>query len=276
MSKGPCALFDANLSLGPVVAARAMRLAIEKAKEFGIGLVGVYQANSFSSAKYYPLMAVEEGMIGIVRTNTGPMMPPHGGSTATVGNNPISIAAPAGGEYPFVYDIACAIAREKIWKAQAENQPIPDDWAIGPDGNPTTDPNAALYGGALLPFGGYKAFGLALSNEVLTSVLFGGAVFCGGAGAFRPYETRYNASHFFQAIDISAFTPLDDFKARMDEMMRKVKSSKLRPGFDRVFLPGERGFTEMEKRKVDGIPIEVETLRELKEWADELKVPALQ
>lgn len=277
MSKGPCALLDAHLSMGPVVAVRAMRLAIEKAREFGIGMVGVYQANSFSSAKHYPLMAVREGMIGIVRTNTGPMMPPHGGRTPTVGNNPISIAAPAGEEYPFVYDIACAIAREKIWQAKAEGRPIPRDWALGADGNPTTDPEEALSRGALLPFGdGFKAFGLALSNEVLTSVLFGGAVFCGGAGKFRPYETRYNASHFFQAIDIGAFTPLDDFKARMDEMIRKVKSSELRPGFDRVYLPGERGFIEMKKREVEGIPVDVGVLSELNEWADELKVPALQ
>ena len=93
--RGAVALFDAHHSLGQVVAARAMVLVIAKAREFGVGVVGVRNANSYTSAKYYPLMAAEAGMIGKTHTNSRPMMPPHGGTRAKVGNNPLAIAAPA-------------------------------------------------------------------------------------------------------------------------------------------------------------------------------------
>lgn len=273
--KGACALFDAHLSIGQVVAARAMRLAIDKAREFGVGLVGVRNANAYASAKYYPLMAVREGMIGINRGNTCPMMPPHGGMTPIVGNNPISIAAPAGEEYPFVLDMACATAKEKIRQAAAEGKPIPPEWALGHDGNPTTDADEALKTGVLLPFGGYKAFGLAASHEMLTSILFGGHLFCGGGGSFRPYETPYNGSQFFQVINVSWFTPLDEFRKRMDDLIRKVRDTELRPGVERVYLPGERGFLEMEERKKRGIPVHEGTRAALLQWARTLKVRPL-
>src|SRR5690606_14015233 len=86
--KAAVALFDAHHSVGQVVAARAMRLAIEKARLHGVGIVGVRHATSFTSAKYYPLMAVAAGMIGICYANSRPMMPPHGGRDAIIGNNP--------------------------------------------------------------------------------------------------------------------------------------------------------------------------------------------
>ncbi|MBI4182981.1 MAG: Ldh family oxidoreductase [Proteobacteria bacterium] len=270
LDRGACALFDAHLSLGQVVAARAMRLAIAKAREFGVGIVGVRNANAYASAKYYPLMAAKAGMIGINRGNTCPMMPPHGGATPIVGNNPISIAAPAGEEHPFVLDMACATAKEKIRQAAAEGRPIPPEWALGHDGTPTTDAEEALATGVLLPFGGYKAFGLAASHEVLTSVLFGGHLFCAGGGAFRPYETPYNGSQFFQAIDVEWFMPLPEFRERMDRMIRAIKAARLRPGVERVYVPGERGFLEMERRRREGIPVHSGTIADLRRWAGEL------
>jgi len=136
MDRGAVALFDAHHSLGQVVAARGMQLAIAKARQYGVGVVGVRNSNSYTSAKYYPLMATQVGMIGMTYANSVPMMPPEGGMTPTVGNNPLAFAAPAGEELPFVLDMACATAKEKVYQAQERGELIPPTWALGPDGNP--------------------------------------------------------------------------------------------------------------------------------------------
>lgn len=146
MDRGAVAMLDANRSLGQVAAARAMKLAIGKARDYGIGFVGVRNSNSYTSAKYYPLMAVGEGMIGISYTDTSrKLMPPEGGRTPVLGNNPMAIAAPAGEYPPFVLDMACTkVAVERILQARESGEDIPDDWALDTQGHPTTDPEQAL------------------------------------------------------------------------------------------------------------------------------------
>jgi LDH2 family malate/lactate/ureidoglycolate dehydrogenase len=269
---GAIALFDAHHSMGQVVAARAMALAIEKARRYGIGAVSVRMANSFTSTKYYPLIAAREGMIGIARSNSRAMMPPEGGITRKVGNNPMAIAAPTEEEPVFVLDFACTVAREKIRMAAADGRPIPADWALDRAGNPTTDAAEALTSGIQLPFGGYKAFGLGVAHEVLTSVLAGGDLFTGTGSGFVPYDNPYHASQFFQAINIEAFGPLEAFRTRMDEMIRSIRSAELRPGVERVYLPGERGQLEMVERQRDGIPVAADVRKGLERWCLELGV----
>ncbi len=272
MDRGAVGLFDAHHSIGQVIGTRAMWLAIAKAKEFGVGVVGIRNNNSITSLKYYALLAAQAGMIGIVYTNSRPMIPPHGGMTSTVGNNPVAIAAPAGAEFPFVLDMACSTAKEKIFQAAAEHRAIPPDWALGRDGSPTTDPKEALETGVLLPFGGYKAFGLALAHEVLTSALCSGELFTGKGTGFRPFANLYYASQYFQAINIEWFVPLDQFRNHIDTMLRKVKASALRPGVDRVYAPGELEFLEMEERKRTGFPLAADVWDEYQQWARRLGV----
>lgn len=275
--RGAVAVLDANRSLGQVAAARAMRLAIRKAREHGIGFVGVRNSNSYTSAKYYSLMAVDEGMIGITYTNTSrKVMPPEGGRTPVLGNNPMAIAAPAGEYPPFVLDMACtAAAVERVLQAREGGEKIPLGWALDPDGNPTTDPEMAFLSGVLLPFGGYKAFGLGMANEILTSVLFGGLTRAGKSTGFLPYDGPMNTSYSFQAIDIECFMPLDEFRARMDEVIRAVKSSTPRPGVEGIVVAGERSFKESLKRRREGIPVSERVIREIDEWAGELGVMTL-
>lgn len=276
MDRGAVALFDAHHSLGQVVAARGMHLAISKAREHGLGLVGIRNSNSYTSAKYYPLLAVGQGMLGITRANSVPMMPPDGGSTPIVGNNPLAMAAPAGEEFPFVLDMACAVAKEKIFQAKERGETIPPTWGLGLDGNPTTDPAAALASGILLPFGGYKAFGLGIAHEILTSVLTGGPLFNGGWGEFTPYDKPMNVCIYLQAVNIEWFVPLAEFKRQMDTLIRTIKASALRPGVDRVYLPGERGFLEEQRRLREGIPLPLRVIDELCRWARDLGVAPIE
>jgi LDH2 family malate/lactate/ureidoglycolate dehydrogenase len=276
MDRGAVGLFDAHHSLGQVVAARGMQLAITKAQQFGVGLVVVRNSNSYTSAKYYPLMATRAGMIGITYANSVPMMPPEGGKTPTVGNNPLAIAAPAGEEFPFVLDMACATAKEKIYQACERGESIPSTWALGPDGNATTDPATALATGILLPFGGYKAFGLGVAHEILTSVLTGGPLFNGGWGEFTPYDKPMNVCMYLQAINIEWFVPLAHFKRQVDHLVRAIKASALRPGVDRVYVPGEQGFLEERRRCRDGVPLPIRVLDHLQRWARDLNVAPIE
>jgi LDH2 family malate/lactate/ureidoglycolate dehydrogenase len=267
---GAVAHFNAHHSLGQVVAARAMELAIEKARRFGIGAVSIRTASSFTSTKYYPLMAARAGMIGLAYSNSRAMMPPEGAITRKVGNNPMALAAPTDKEPPFVLDFACTVAREKIRIAAIEGRAIPEGWALDEGGNPTTDAAKALASGIQLPFGGYKAFGLGVAHEIMTSVLAGGPLFTGTGSGFVPFDNPYHASQYVQAIDIAAFGPLDEFRTRMDEMVRAIRSAELRPGVERIYLPGERGHEEMARRRVDGIPVAADVLAAIEVWRKEL------
>jgi LDH2 family malate/lactate/ureidoglycolate dehydrogenase len=277
MDRGAVALWDGERSLGQVTAARAMALAVDKARSHGIGFVAVKNANSFTSAKYYPLMAARAGMVGCAFTNTSrKLMPPPGGMTPVLGNNPVAYAAPAGRYGAFVLDMACtAAAVERIVKAKERGEPIPEGWALDADGRDTTDAAAALQSLALLPFGGYKAFGLAMVHEVLTSVIAGGALMAGDAKGFAPYDGAMNTSFSFIALDISAFRPLPEFEATMEAMIDKVKSSRLREEAGVILYPGERAQGVLKRRLADGVPVDPGTLARLSEWASKLGVAPL-
>jgi LDH2 family malate/lactate/ureidoglycolate dehydrogenase len=277
VDRGAVALWDAQRSLGQVTAARAMNLAVEKARSHGIGFVTVRNGNSFTSAKYYPLLAAEAGMIGCALTNTSrKLMPPPGGATPILGNNPVAYAAPAGRYGAFVLDMACtAAAVERIVHAQEQGEPIPLGWALDTEGNDTTDPQEALRSLALLPFGGYKAFGLAMVHEILTSVVAGGALFAGDAKGFLPYDGPMNTSFSMLAIDISTFQPVHEFERDMEQMIETIKSSRLRSPDSKILYPGERSIAEMARRRRDGIPLVLSTFAKLNDWARDLGAPQL-
>jgi LDH2 family malate/lactate/ureidoglycolate dehydrogenase len=274
MDRGAVALWDGRRSLGQVTAARAMETAVGKARAHGIGFVAVRNSNSFTSAKYYPLLAVAAGMIGIAFTNTSrKMMPPPGGATPIFGNNPVSYAAPAGRYGAFVLDMACtAAAVERIVQAKERGERIPVGWALDTEGRDTDDPEAALRSLALMPFGGYKAFGLTMVHEILSSIVSGGALFAGDAKGFAPYDRPMNTSFSLLALDIAAFRPLAEFEATMERMIDTMKTSRLREAGGRILFPGERSQAERMRRARDGIPVARGTLEKLEAWAGSLGV----
>ena len=264
------ALVDAHNGIGTVAATRAMRLAIEKAKVCGIGQVVVKNSTHFGSSAVHACLAPEAGCLGIALTNAGPEMAPWGAREGAVGTNPWGIAAPTGLGFPAVLDIALTTAGKGMmtWHA-AEGRSMPTDWALTPDGEQTDDPSAAM-AGALLGIGTYKGYGLAFMTDVLTGVI-------GGAGyGLTPYSRpeRMDVSHTLMAIDIEWFMPLDDFRARMDDFTRMVKSRALRPGFDEVLIPGEQEARRVEKKSRVGIPLENGALADLQALGHELGVAA--
>ena len=266
------ALIDAHNGLGTVAAMRAMRLAIAKAKVYGVGTVVVRNSTHYGSSAVHASEAERSGCLGIAYTNAGPEMAPWGGASGVVGTNPWGIAAPGGTGFPVVLDIALTTAGKGMMRwHEREGRPIPPDWALTPEGEQTTDPSAAM-AGALLGIGQYKGSGLALMTDVLTGVLGGG-----GFGLV-PYSdpARQNVSHSLTAIDIEWFQPLGEFRERMRRFSAMIKASRLRPGFNEVLMPGELEHRrEMEKR-LHGVPLDQAVYDDLERLAGELGIDPLE
>jgi LDH2 family malate/lactate/ureidoglycolate dehydrogenase len=260
------ALVDAHNGIGTVAAARAMTLAIAKAKVCGIGQVVVRNSTHFGSSAVHACQASDAGCLGIAFTNAGPEMAPWGAREGAVGTNPWGIAAPTGLGFPAVLDIALTTAGKGMmqWHAR-EGRPMPLDWALTPDGHETDDPNAAM-AGALLGIGAYKGYGLAFMTDVLTGVIGGG-----GYG-LTPYAdpAKLDVSHTLTAIDIAWFMPLDEFTRRMDDFARMVKSRARRPGVDEVLIPGEQEARRVATKLAVGVPLDNDVLTDLTALGREL------
>lgn len=263
------ALVDAHNGLGSVVGRKAMLLAVKKAKDCGIGTVIVRGSTHYGSSAVHARVALEAGCIGVAYTNAGPEMAAWGGRTPVVGTNPWGIAVPTGGDFPVVLDIALTTSGKGMMRYLAqEGKPMPTDWALTPEGLETDDPTAAMTG-ALLGIGQYKGYGLSLMTDVLTGVISGGAF------GTAPYSdpARQDVAHSFTALDISWFMPLETFYARMQEFIRQIKASDLRPGFEAVYLPGEIDYLRESERRKGGIPLLQEHYDDLAALAEALELP---
>lgn len=260
------ALMDAHNGLGTVAAAKAMRLAIEKAKVCGIGNVIVRNSTHFGSSAVHACQAVDAGCIGVACTNAGPEMAPWGAREGAVGTNPWGIAAPTGLGFPVVMDFALTTAGKGMmtWLAR-EGKKMPLDWALTPDGEVTDEPEAAMQG-ALLAIGEYKGYGLSFMTDVLTGIIGGG-----GFG-LMPYadQAKLDVSHSLTAIDIEWFMPRAEFENRMNAFAEMVKSRKTRPGFSEILLPGEQEARRVARKGKDGIPLDDDVLADLQALGREL------
>ncbi len=256
------AAVDGHNGIGLSVAHWAMDLCVRKAQASGLAFVTVRRSNHFGIAGYYATMALERGLIGLAATNAAPLMVPPHARRPLLGTNPVAMAVPAGKERPFVLDIALTtVAWGKVEIARREEHPIPLGWALDEHGNPTEDPAAALKG-TLLPVGGPKGYGMSVVLDIISGVL-SGATF--GKGLGGP-----GGGHFFQATDVEAFMPLDEFKKLMGDLVDQIKNSQLAPGSSGIFLPGEIEYTLKQQRLREGIPMTAVVVEEINQTAREL------
>ena len=235
---GPLVLLDGRDGVGQVLTERARVLAVERARRHGIGAVGVRNSNHFGTAMYWTRRAAHDGCVAVLTTNASPAMAPWGGREKVLGTNPWSIAAPGPEGRVVAVDIAnTAVARGKIYLARNKGEPIPDTWALSPDGAPTTDPAQALLG-VVLPMAGHKGYAITFLMDVLSGALTGSGVGTEVHGPYEP-EARSRAGHLFLAIDPSALGDPADYEARVQRLIDEVKDVPLAQGFDEVFYPGE-------------------------------------
>jgi len=257
------ALINGNHIFGHVVAYKAMEIAIQKAKETGIAIVGVHDSNHFGVAGYYSDMAVMEDMIGVVIANTEPAVAPIGGKEPILGTNPIAIGIPSNKHYASVDMATSASARGKLLEAVRKGQKIPENVALDAEGNPTIDPEAALRG-SILPFGAHKGYALAFMIEILAGPLVRAASGKAVTGTANP-EEMCTKGDLIMAIDPSKFVDIDEFKEDVDKFIAEIKGSG-----ENIFIPGDMEVRNINKAREEGLPIDDVLYNQLKETADEL------
>lgn len=253
------ALIDADDGIGNLVSVKAAEIAIRKARDSGVGLVGVKNSTHNCMLAYYPMMALKYDMIGLMTTNAPPQIPAYGGITNVLSTNPYAAAIPAGEELPVVVDMATTVvAGGKVRLYANLDKKIPPGWGMDRHGQPTDDPKEVLEHGFLAWLGGAKGYALAVLANILAGVLTGGPF---SPETFGPYSSAeygsqlFREGHFIMVLRVDNFMPIDEFKGRMDAMIREFRASQPSEGFNRVMLPGEPEFEQKEQRLKTGIPL---------------------
>jgi len=263
--KGGSILVDGDNGMGQVIGNYATRLAIEKAKEVGISFIGVKGSSHYGAASYYAVQIAKANMIGFSITNATNVMVAWGGAKAVIGNNPLSIAVPYQKGKPLVLDISMSkIAGGKVRLAAKNKQKIPKGWIVDYYGKDTENPDDLPNGGALLPLGEHKGYGLAFMIEVLSGVLTGAGMLRQIPFWVKDLQTPLDIGHCFAALDIESFITLASFKERLSWIVHEMKSSSLAEGFQKIYIPGEKEWEIEVKRRREGIPISEEIWKDLK------------
>jgi ureidoglycolate dehydrogenase (NAD+) len=259
---GPAtATVDGGNGPGQVVALRAMREAVALAEGAGVGLVSVHGSNHFGAAGWFALHAAERGMIGLALTHAEADVVPFGGRRPALGTNPLAVAVPRGDGPPVLLDMATSgVAMGRVLLARTRGEPIPEDWAVDADGEPTTDPRQVR---AVRPMAGPKGYGLAFVVEVLAGLLSGSRSGTEVRRMYDDFDEPQGIGHFLGAIDPARFVPPEVFAGSVDRLAGQLKATPPAPGFDEVLLPGEPEERAEARHRRDGIPIPEELRREL-------------
>ena len=235
--------YDGGNNNGMVAVYRATQVAIAKAREHGFSLVGVNNSWVSGRGAYYVEMIARAGLIGIHTVSSTRHVAPPGGAVSSIGTNPIAFGFPTTRE-PLVIDLGTsAFMSSDLQFRERRGELLPEGVAIDAQGRPTRDPAAALLG-ALLPFGGYKGFALALAMHAL-GVL---------AGSGDDAEKSYG--YLIIAIKPDLLVPLEDYRRQLSEAIARIKATPRQAGVEEIRIPSERAFRERARNLREGIVID--------------------
>lgn len=270
------AVLDARDALAQIASAQAVEIAASKARETGTGAVSVRGASHFGAAGYWARLLADRGMLGLASCNTTPVMAAWAGSTTAIGSNPLAMAFPSAGEAPVVVDVATS---ETTWgallAAETEGAPIPDTWALGLDGNPTTSPVEAVAAGRLRPFGRHKGYALAVGVELLSGALAGANCLSQIAHLYLEPDRPMGAGLFFLAVDPGALSDelARGFTERVQEVQVSLSSLPAQEDGGRVLWPGQLEAERASRGLRDGVPLPDQIVESLVSLAREMEVP---
>lgn len=279
------AVVDGHDGMGQVIGYKAMQMAIDKAKKYGMGMVAVRNSCHYGIAGYYATQATEQGCIGMTGTNARPSVAPTFGVEGMFGTNPLTVGIPTDEKFDFIIDCATSITQNgKIEYYERIGEDVHPGTVIGLDGNEITgDSGVALkkirggeaalttLGGIGEALGGYKGYGYAMIIELLSAILQDG--WYGKAldgkdenGNIRPYHL----GHFFMAIDTNHFLGEELVRSKAGEILRSIRASRKMPDADRIYTAGEKEYDIWQSRKDSGVPINESVQGEICAVRDEL------
>jgi LDH2 family malate/lactate/ureidoglycolate dehydrogenase len=234
---------DGGNNVGMLVLHHAARATIEKAAAHGIALVSVTDAWMSGRSAYYVEMIAKAGLVAIHTAASSRLVAPPGGIRPMLGTNPVAIAVPSS-RGPIVLDMGTsAFMMTEVLLRERLSEPLPEGVALGPDGAPTRDPALARRG-ALLPFGGYKGFGLALMMQALGLL----------AGSGSDAESDYG--YLFVAFHPDLLGPADVFERHVTELIERIKATPRAPGVDEIRIPSERAFRSRDRALREGLEVD--------------------
>jgi LDH2 family malate/lactate/ureidoglycolate dehydrogenase len=252
---------DGDNGPGRYLSVYALRQAIERAKQFGVGVCLATRVTHWGRGHAYAYRIAQAGGVGICTTNAIPNMVAFGSTRPLLGNNPLAIGVPRRNRDPIVLDMAMSQAAVgKVGTYLREGRPVPQGWGVDSDGRPTTDPAAILSGGKVLPIGEHKGAGLALMMELITGALAGGLL-SPEIGARDASGLDPDATKIFIALDVQAFLDFDGFAQRVDDLLKYLCTAE--PGLS-ITYPGERGWQARDQNLRAGVPIHPEIVEQLK------------
>jgi len=258
---------DGDNGVGPAVGMRALEAAIAAARENGIGIAFARNSNHFGACGPYCYIAAQQGFASIVGSNATPTIAPTGGRETKVGNNPLAIGVPRPGTDPIILDMAMSVvARAKIRDAVKAGRSIPDTWATDKDGKPTTDPRAAI-DGFLLPFGGYKGYGLALMVDLFAGVLSGAEYLTRVNSWIDEPQLEQKIGHFFVVIDATRLGTQEWLAERVGDFAAIVHETVPADPANPVRLPGESEMRNMARQQRDEIDVDSGVIAKLESYA---------
>ena len=279
------AVVDGHHGMGQVIGHRAMSMAIEKAKTYGLGMVAVRNSCHYGIAGYYATMATKAGCIGITGTNARPSVAPTFGVEGMFGTNPLTVGIPSDEEFDFVLDCATSITQNgKVEYYARIGEDVHPGTIIDEDGRAVEgDAGVALskirggtaaltaLGGIGEALGGYKGYGYAMIVELLSAVLQDGMYGKDLDGKDENGNTRpYGLGHFFIAIDTEHFLGEEACRRKTGDVIRAVRASKKMPGAERIYSAGEKEYEIWLSRKDKGVPINPSVQAEMIKVRDEL------
>ena len=271
------ATIDADRGLAIILGPKAMAIAIEKARQVGIGMVTMRNAGHSGAIGHHAMLAAKEDMVGMCMTAYGVLVAPTFGGEGRLGTNPIAIAAPARHQPPLLFDAATsAIAGNKLGLAARVGANLLPGWVAEIDGTPIMEetPMRERSQFIQLPLGGtreqgsHKGYGFAIMSEILATMLSGALP--------NMLEPGSGARHYFAAYNVASFTDVDAFKDNMDQMLQTLRDTKPVPGQERVLYPGLAENEEEQDRRANGIPLHKEVVQWFDDITNELSVPRLK
>lgn len=251
---GPCSgIVDGDNAVGFVVANEGIDQAIQIAKENGIAVIGMRRMGHCGTLSYYLRKVAAENLIGMSMCQSDPMVVPYGGAEPFFGTNPIGFACPRKEGQPIVFDMATTVqAWGKVLAARAKKSAIPDDWALGKDGKPTTDPFDIA---GLLPIAGAKGYGLMMMVDILAGSLVNVPYGPHVSSMYKDIDKGRELGQLHIVINPEFFGGSNLFFENISRMVSDLHNVKPAEGFEQVIFPGERSQGVFEKYEKEGIPI---------------------